>query len=57
MRRSLRTRRPPIGQKDLRSGKLRVRNAKLDHPVSQEAAAAPGRQHELEASKCGSSSD
>jgi hypothetical protein len=34
-----------------------VRNDKPDHPVSQEAVLAPGRQHELEASKSGSSAD
>jgi hypothetical protein len=34
-----------------------VQNAKLDHLISQEAAAAPDHQHELEASKSGSSAD
>jgi hypothetical protein len=34
-----------------------VRNAKLDHPVSQEDVVAPGGQHELEAMKGGSSAN
>jgi hypothetical protein len=34
-----------------------VQNAKSDHPVSQEAVVAPGRQHKLETSKSGSSPD
>jgi hypothetical protein len=34
-----------------------VRNAKLNHPVSQEGIVAPDRYHELEASKSGSSTD
>jgi hypothetical protein len=49
-RRPLWTRQSPAGQKGLGS-------RKPDHPVSQEAAVATGRQHELEALRSGSSTD
>jgi hypothetical protein len=56
-RQPLRTRRPPVGQKGLESGKLDSLECQTGPSGFPGSTVAPGLQHELEVSKSGSSTD